>query len=447
IALDLPDDEISRKPQLRRLQRTLSSAMALRGSHSLRDCVEYTWLHVGGPFCYASAVELDNATAFLALLATLERESSEDLLGRLDEKLGDLYASSSPATLQLMTIHQAKGLEFDVVIIPGLHRSPKDKDKSLVALQEFRTARGTDSALMAAIPARGDAAPSIYSYLRAVDKERSSYEAQRVLYVAATRAKNRLHLLGRYRQDKGTGAISATSGTFLQMLLPAFAAHIGEPAESREEKKPAQSRPIALPLLQLVDSPPLPDLEPIETMAEPAQLRALPAREAAALGEALHQWLELIHDHWQQGWTAAWFEQHRPALASTLRRSGLAEERIPVLLPELSRMLVRAVSSETGLALAGPGGRAGSWAELVLYCREATGFSRHIIDRLYQDPNGNLVVLDYKSGEDTAESREKWIEQLGRYRHLVDRLDAGRVSRTLIYQATSNTVIDLSGET
>jgi hypothetical protein len=37
---------------------------------------------------------------------------------------------------------------------------------------------------------------------------------------------------------------------------------------------------------------------------EPARLRPLPRKKAAALGDALHHWLELIHDHWEQGWSA-----------------------------------------------------------------------------------------------------------------------------------------------
>jgi ATP-dependent exoDNAse (exonuclease V) beta subunit len=108
-----------------------------------------------------------------------------------------------------MTIHQAKGLEFDVVILPGLHRTPRRNDKPLVALQEFRTLDGRDSALMAGLPIRGHDAPSVYAYLNAVSEERSAFETQRLLYVAATRAKHRLHVLGKYRRNVKTGTVCA----------------------------------------------------------------------------------------------------------------------------------------------------------------------------------------------------------------------------------------------
>jgi ATP-dependent exoDNAse (exonuclease V) beta subunit len=179
----------------------------------------------------------------------------------------------------------------------------------------------------------------------------------------------------------------------------------------------------------------------------PARLRPLPAQEAAALGEALHRWLELIHDHWEQGWAAQWFEQHPEALASTLMRCGVKESRIAELLPVLTAMLINVVGTEGSRALLSPEGKTGSWSELVLYKRESKGISRHVIDRMYQDQDGKLVIVDYKSGEDSPVAREKWQEQLARYRALVDALDSGDVSGTLIYQVSDNTVIDLSGET
>ena len=434
-----------------KLRDVMRQAIAARGSHTLREQVEYCWLHLGGPYCYATRAELENADAFLELLDSLEQDSSKDLITRLEEGLQDLYARSSPSRLQLMTIHQAKGLEFDVVILPGLHRTPRRGDKPLIALQEFRTLDGHDTALIAGLPARGHDAPSVYAYLNAVNEERSAFETQRLLYVAATRAKQRLHVLGKYRRNKQTGKVSAPRGTFMHMLFPAFLDQIEDAYEDAEADLDPKPEPTPLPLLRLVDPPPLPvglgaapDLVPD---SEPAQLRSLPAREAAALGDALHHWLELIHDHWERGWTAHWFEQHPDAVASTLKRGGVKDDRIAELLPVLTAMLVHAISTEGSRALLSPEGKTGSWSELTLYKKEGTGFSRHIIDRMYQDTEGRLVIVDYKSGEDSPATRQMWQEQLGRYRALVSSLDLGQVSGTLIHHATSNTVIDLSRET
>jgi ATP-dependent helicase/nuclease subunit A len=313
--------------------------------------------------------------------------------------------------------------------------------------------------VLAGLPLRGHDEPSVYAYLNAVNEERTAFETQRLLYVAATRAKHRLHVLGKYRHNVKADTVSAPRGTFMHLLLPAFLDQIKATPEEAGAEGESKGVPQPLPLLRLVNPPPLPtglraatgpelDAEPHSTPdSEPARLRPLPAQEAAALGEALHRWLELIHDHWEQGWTAQWLEQHPEALASTLKRGGVKENRITELLPVLTAMLMNAVGTESSRALLSPEGKHGSWSELVLYKREGTGISRHVIDRMYQDQDGKLVIVDYKSGEDSPATRQKWVEQLARYRALIDGLDSGEVSGTLIYQVGDNSVIDLSSET
>ena len=432
---------------LQRLHAVMQRAIALRAARGLRERVEFCWRQLGGPWCCATPGGLDNAADFLDLLEAVEREGGEDLLGRLTTKLQELHARSQPAKLQLMTIHQAKGLEFDVVIIPGLHKVTRGNDKSLVALQEFRLADGRDGVLMAAMPPRGESEASVYAYLRAVDAERSDYEDQRTLYVAATRAKCQLHLLGRYGR-RSSGELYAPGGSFLDMLMPAFLEVIEDvaPAEAKGRSSGAAVGAQALPLLRLCGDPPLPELPPLPEPVQPLRLQALPARNAVALGEALHLWLELIHDHWERGWDDTWFESREEALASTLRRFGAGEEAVPELLVELRRMLRLALSGETARAVVSPAGKAASWSELVLYEREDHGFSRHIVDRLYRAEDGRLVIADYKSGAEPPGGRARWIEQLHRYRKLVNELGAGEVAYTLIHHASADLVIDLSAD-
>jgi ATP-dependent exoDNAse (exonuclease V) beta subunit len=61
--------------RLARAYAILVNAVALRASRTLRERVEFTWLNLGGPYCYASGAELDNAEAFLSRLDEIERES------------------------------------------------------------------------------------------------------------------------------------------------------------------------------------------------------------------------------------------------------------------------------------------------------------------------------------------------------------------------------------
>lgn len=472
-------------PELReRLQRiafVMTQATLQRGQHSLRQRVESAWLGLGGPLCYASAAELDHARTFLDLLQQLEQESTENLETRLSRHLQELYADCKASRLQLMTIHQAKGLEFDVVIVPGMARKPRGNDKTLVALQEFHNESGEDSSLLAPLPARVKPEASLYGYLNAVEAERSAFEQQRVLYVACTRARTQLHLFGTYSYSEKKGAY-APSGSLMDFLFPAFAPAIHNSIEaspvrdqpsdelaSDDENDKECTTPQAYPLLQLQSAPLLsldfadPDFADLDFAGPdfagpdfaglslacnptPSPLPELPTRKSVALGGAVHEWLELMHDHWDQGWDAAWFEQHKSALESSLMRTGLRPAEAAELLPELQGMLGQAISSETGRAVLNPADKQQSWTELPLLRRDGNRISKHIIDRLFEDKNG-LTIVDYKTGTDSPETRERWAVQLQRYRELVQCLEAGRVAATLIFQASDDQLIDLSRET
>src|SRR6185503_15319101 len=83
------------------------------------------------------------------------------------------------------------GLEFGTVILPGLERAPGKSDAPLMRWKELPD----ENLLLAPIKETGSAAEPAYDYLKKLDRESEDTEAARLLYVAATRAKHRLHLL------------------------------------------------------------------------------------------------------------------------------------------------------------------------------------------------------------------------------------------------------------
>ncbi len=77
---------------------------------------------LGGRACVDSA-GYENVRAFFAMLEDLGPEAAG-----LEERIAELCAQPDPRAnercgVQLMTIHKAKGLGFDVVIVPGLEAS------------------------------------------------------------------------------------------------------------------------------------------------------------------------------------------------------------------------------------------------------------------------------------------------------------------------------------
>jgi len=85
-----------------------------------------------------------------------------------------------------MTIHQAKGLEFPVVIIPDLHREKNSREFAFILdRHKGMTVRVPDG--------RGRSVRgALFNHLSQRNKWREDFESMRLLYVAATRAKDRL---------------------------------------------------------------------------------------------------------------------------------------------------------------------------------------------------------------------------------------------------------------
>ena len=109
-------------------------------------------------------------------------EEFEAIGGREGEGQMDEAAN----VVRLMTIHQAKGLEFPVVIIPDLHRERNQREFVFI-LDRHRgmTVRVPDG--------RGRSVRgALFNQLGQRNRSREDFESMRLLYVAATRARDRL---------------------------------------------------------------------------------------------------------------------------------------------------------------------------------------------------------------------------------------------------------------
>jgi ATP-dependent exoDNAse (exonuclease V) beta subunit len=161
-----------------------------------------------------SDTELEIKDAFLRIVYQCEQQQMLNIQ-TIEKSMENLYTPSSKAPIKLMTIHQSKGLEFDTVIIPGLGRGTRNSDSPIIQLREF----SNNSLLLAPIKSATDEAQSnTYEYLKFIESQQDKFETMRLLYVAMTRTKSRLHLLGSVSK---TGKANARS--FLALLMPFFA--------------------------------------------------------------------------------------------------------------------------------------------------------------------------------------------------------------------------------
>lgn len=203
-------------------------AIKHRERMGLAGIIKGLWSDLLGPECLSSPVDLSDSERFFDCLAELESNGLSIDMSVLENRIEKLYAAANvnaPKTLQIMTIHKSKGLEFDHVILPGLDRRSRHDDKALLAwLERPSESLGETELLIAPIKQTGaEGGDQVGRYLNKIEQEKSIHESQRLLYVAATRAKKQLYLSFTLAIDeKKAEPKKPASNTLLGLLWPSI---------------------------------------------------------------------------------------------------------------------------------------------------------------------------------------------------------------------------------
>jgi ATP-dependent helicase/nuclease subunit A len=213
-------------PEARLRVGRLHAALAASGHTDPARRVETAWLLLGGPAACARQTDLRHARAFFDALAQWSQEPDWTGPQELPERLNRLFASheaGSAGTVQVMTIHRAKGLEFDHVILPGLGRRRRRNERQLLQWLDLpRGTHGSDLLMVAVPPAAATGPTALGRYVSQLQNQREQNEATRLLYVAATRARLQLHLFGQLDAPvAGQPEPRPGAGTLLERLWPA----------------------------------------------------------------------------------------------------------------------------------------------------------------------------------------------------------------------------------
>src|SRR5437899_2644377 len=182
------------RTRLARFTVAIAPALKQRGRVPLTMLVRGAWLALGGPACVAEPIDLAVADRYFALLAAHAKGGDVPEWWALIDSLDALHVepdASATARVQIMTLHRAKGLEFDIVVMPGLTRPPRGRDEQLLLWRE-RASGLLLAPLTAGMPGAGK--NPLYAYLSALAADEGAAELGRLLYVGCTRARERLHL-------------------------------------------------------------------------------------------------------------------------------------------------------------------------------------------------------------------------------------------------------------
>jgi ATP-dependent exoDNAse (exonuclease V) beta subunit len=426
----------------------LEEVLPQRGRIPLRQLVEGAWLALGGPACLDGA-GIDDAGAVLDLLDDLDHGGDLLPFEAFAERLAKLYASPDPeadGSLQVMTIHKAKGLEFDTVILPGLGRRPKGIDAPLLRWLELPSS----GLLLAPVaPLDGQSRDPIYDAIGSLENEKSDYETARVIYVAATRARKRLHLLGHARTNSG-GDPLPDSGSFLEKLW-CLVADSFSGVETDSAREDGEDRPPSLalrrlpadrqlpPLATSVVEPALGPLRPSEIRDETDGLGPGPGnREQRAVGTVIHLLLERIAGEFGN-WTIDRVNAEASAVAHRLARLGVASDRMEKACALVRSALRNCLESERGRWILQP--HAEGACEVALSGVLDGRLIHAKVDRTFVDRDGVRWIIDYKisapQGRDReaflAEEGERYRGQMTAYQRLFEVLEPQRTVRAALY--------------
>lgn len=442
--------------RIARLRRALAPALATRGRTTLVARVRAAWLALGGPACVDDALDLDGAERYFGLLARHERGGDLADWPAFAVLSAKLFAEAPPDTatvLQVMTLHRAKGLEFDTVILPGLARGTRHGDDPPLRWQLRVRAGGERALLLAPLHARigATSAPDpVYMYLKALDAEAATAELGRLLYVGCTRARRRLHLVGapsiKAETPKAPARWSPAANSALLRLWPAIDGRGAPPVPPAVAVNDVARAPVLPPVLARLPLAwsalmPLPSV-PVTTSAvgsADGPLFDWAQATAAAIGTVTHRLLtQLAHDG-IAAWSAARVSGERARIVVELAGEGVDAALRDTAADAVLDAMTRTLADERGQWLFAPGHEEArsEWALAAI--------GEHVVEHVTLDrsfvADGLRWIVDFKTGRHEggdaeaflAREVERYRPQLERYARIVGGFDSRPIRLALYF--------------
>jgi len=425
----------------RRIRRILEHAFRVRNHSDLPRWVERTWLALGGAACAAEERELAHVRTVFSRLRDLGDHGLPDSAD-LVRRFADLYADGgAESAVEIMTIHKAKGLEFDLVVVPALNRHARQNGSQLLLAHQFART-GRDGMVMAARPPVGAKSNRLFEFLRAQATDAASLESQRLLYVACTRAKWELHLyaeLGLREDpdaapgetvDEPPGVRPPHSGSLLAVLWPAvsdqFAIDAQSPAPGSGPAPavrggPLRRVPAGWSADEMPAAPGVAPLTSIDDTREETPVFDWVGETARRVGSLVHAELQATNLATQD---ESALRARAPHFMRWLALNGVPPERLREATERVVAALTAVHGDPRGRWILKQGYRddfrehavSGHWRGEVV---------RAVFDRSFIDEHGVRWVIDYKTSRHTGGGLAEFLaREVERYRPQLERYAA-----------------------
>ncbi len=339
--------------------------------------------------------------AYIAWSARQQEEGAKALETAVQE--------SDEGAVRVMTVHAAKGLEFPILFLAGLNFGPNNRTSPVLfdrlgGRVEVKVGSGQKVQQTAG-----------YAELLATEKERAEEEQVRLMYVAATRARDHL-IVSLYRKAGDLKSPAAHIAKFMQGAdhlwqpfhptpLPAAdspgsradtTALDRDTAEAREQWEEertatyiARARPVAAAATRIAQEA----KEEQDIPDEPWRR----GRAGTSIGRAVHAVLQVV-------------DLSTGANLDATARAQAAAEGVPDRADEIAR-LVRGARASPLVQRALASGR--WWRETPVAGPVGDGIVEGFIDLLFEEEDG-FVIVDFKT--DALSSDDSMEKAISRYR-------------------------------
>jgi len=404
----------------------------------------------------------DPVSEFMSLALAYEREHLPSLQGFLHWLVHDeveIKRESEPAgpgLVRIMTVHGAKGLQAPIVFLPDTLYRPNQPTRRLWVRP------GADELLLWSPRVDDDEALALDA--RNEVKAKIAEEERRLLYVALTRAEDRLYISG-WRGER-----QPAEGTWYELIRDGLAAKaesapfdsvpelgpeagwqgeslvLGQPQTAPPERDQGRHRgtqPVAAPREAWSSLPPPPEplpqrpLAPSRLAEEPGVLAPLQGKADIRFrrGRLIHRLLQTLPDL-------------PPASRAEAARKYLAS-RAPDLAPELRQEMAAEtlglIAHPDFAPLFGPGSRAE--APLVGELEGGLALAGQI-DRLLVTET-EVLLVDFKTNRPAprtpAETPEPYLRQMAAYRQALGKIYPGKSIRSALVWTEGPRLMELPG--
>ena len=400
----------------------LNYAVRNVNKNSLKCWVESTWRSLKGHHLISQSADYENCLLFFSALDQLSTEiiTNESLVEQLNHTHSQI--ETQPVnSIQIMTIHKSKGLEFNHVILTHLEKNSGKDPSSLLRWDSIMT-NDSQHIIFAPIQATGKDDDPIYSLIKYRENKKNEFENKRLLYVAMTRARHNLHLI--YELKKNNSGKSEykdpPKNSFLYLLYQAY------PDDFSTEMNVSQTKSTNL-LKERTSSLPYHRLKIkhvgncIQTKSEANELinpndyvENFLNYEQKQLGQLIHFALETISIKGIEFWNSIKIKESSEKWKYFLRQNGLENYLVNTLTNMCIRCLNEILQDPKAQWILSSKHRE-AYSEYAISYIKNGHHKKVIIDRCFID-NNTFWIIDYKCG--TPKNDESEIDFIGKQAHI-----------------------------